>query len=97
MGGRMKVDFDALDGAAINIKNAAVEIENQLTALENKVRAALGDWKGDASGAFEIAQTSWDGAMNDMKDILNDISHTVGLSNQEYRDAEANNAKRFQV
>ena len=96
MTGNLKVGYEALDFAASDIKQAALDLEDKLTELERRMEARRADWTGAASEAFTEARLKWDGAMNDMKDVLNDIAVTVGLSNEEYQRAEAANARRFQ-
>ena len=94
--GNLKVGYEALDGAASDIKQAALDIEDKITAMEKRMQGRRDEWTGSASAAFDEARLKWDGAMNDMTDILNDIAQTVGLSNAEYQRAEAANARRFQ-
>lgn len=95
--GNLKVGYEALDGAAANIKAAALAIEDKLTQLERRMTGRMDEWTGEASTSFTEARTRWDAAMNDMKDVLNDIGLTVGLSNEEYKRAESANAKRFGI
>lgn len=95
--GNLKVGYEALDGAASDIKSAALAIEDKLTQLENRMQGRMDQWTGAASQSFTEARQRWDRAMNDMKDVLNDIGQTVGLSNEEYKRAEAANAKRFGI
>lgn len=95
MGEDIKVGYEALDGAAAYIKNRAIDIEDKLDAMERRMISRKDQWTGDASAAFDEARSQWEGAMNDMKNVLQDIGHTVGLSNEEYQAAEAANARRF--
>lgn len=97
MTGNLRVGYEALDFAASDIRQAALDIEDQLTALEQRMMGRQADWTGAASEAFTEARLKWDGAMNDMKDILQDVGVQVGLSNEEYQRAEAANARRFQA
>jgi WXG100 family type VII secretion target len=91
----IKVGYEALDGAAAEIKNKAVAIEDKLNAMEKRMEGRAEHWTGAASSAFTTSRLEWDKAMTDMKEILNEIGLTVGLSNAEYAAAEARNAKRF--
>jgi early secretory antigenic target protein ESAT-6 len=93
----LKVGYEALDGAASDIKSAALAIEDKLTQLEKRMEGRMPEWTGEASASFREARIAWDKAMNDMKDVLNDIGLTVGLSNEEYKRAESANAKRFGI
>ncbi|QIX28285.1 WXG100 family type VII secretion target [Nocardioides sp. JQ2195] len=94
-GHNIAVGYEDLDGAAATIKNRAIDIEDKLNAMERRMIARKDEWTGDASNAFDESRADWEGAMNDMKNVLNDIGHQVGLSNQEYQAAEAANARRF--
>lgn len=94
-GENIAVEYDQLDGAATIIKNRAIDIEDKLNQMEKRMLARKDEWTGDASNAFDECRADWEGAMNDMKNVLNDIGHQVGLSNQEYQAAEAANARRF--
>ncbi|WP_067437964.1 WXG100 family type VII secretion target [Nocardioides jensenii] len=95
MGENIAVGYEALDGAATQLKNRAIDIEDKLNAMERRMIARSDQWTGDASLAFNEARAAWDGAMTDMKNVLQDIGVTVGLSNQEYQATEARNARRF--
>ncbi|KQZ75946.1 WXG100 family type VII secretion target [Nocardioides sp. Root151] len=95
MGENIAVGYEALDGAAAYIKNRAIDIEEKLDAMERRMLGRADQWTGDASLAFNEARTAWDAAMNDMKEVLQDVGLTVGLSNAEYQAAEARNARRF--
>lgn len=94
--GDIKVGYEALDGAAAEIKGRAISIEDKLNSMEKRMEGRADRWTGSASLAFTDARLQWEGAMTDMKQILNDIGHTVGLSNEEYQAAETANARRFQ-
>src|SRR4051794_37978562 len=95
MGENIAVGYEALDGAAAYIKNRAIDIEDKLNAMEKRMMGRADSWTGDASAAFNEARAAWDGAMNDMKNVLQDVGLTVGLSNAEYQAAESANARRF--
>lgn len=95
MGENIAVGYEALDGAAATIKNQAINIEDKLDAMEKRMLNRKDEWTGEASNAFDEARADWEGAMADMKNVLQDIGHTVGLSNAEYQAAEAANARRF--
>lgn len=95
MGEEIAVGYEVLEGAASYIKNRAGDIEDKLDAMERRMLNRKDQWTGDASAAFDEARSAWDAAMSDMKNVLQDVGRTVGLSNAEYQAAEARNARRF--
>lgn len=95
MTGNLKIAHEALTFAATDIRHAALDIEECLAGLAHRMEGRRSEWTGTASDAFTDARMAWDRAMQDMKSILSDIAVSVGISNEEYQQAEAANAGRF--
>lgn len=95
MSGILKVSHAALDDAAGGLRSAAAGIDSTLTELEQRLQARSGEWTGSASEAFTSARLQWDAAMRDMKEVLHAIGVAVSSANDDYRAAEAANARRF--
>lgn len=95
MSGILKVSHAALDDAAGGLRSAAAGIEGSLTELEQRLQARSGEWTGSASEAFTSARLQWGAALRDMKEVLHAIGVAVASANDDYRAAEAANARRF--
>lgn len=93
--GNLKVGYEALDGMAAGILNAGVALDDKLNAMERRMEGRKAEWSGSDSNAYDTARAGWDKAMQEMLTVLGDIGKAVNLSKEEYQNAEASNAKRF--
>ncbi|MDO7868006.1 WXG100 family type VII secretion target [Nocardioides jiangxiensis] len=95
MSGMLRVGHAALDDAATGLRSGASRIEGTLDDLTRRLRSRSPEWTGAASEAFERARLRWDTAMRDMQEVLHAMGVAVAAANDEYRHAEAANARRF--
>lgn len=95
MSGMLKVGHAALDDASAGLRSAAAGIETTLDDLARRIAGRAPEWTGQASDSFEEARRRWDAAMRDMKEVLHAIGLAVASANDQYRSAEAANARRF--
>lgn len=95
MSGSLKVGHAALDDAATGLRAAAAGIETTLDDLARRLTGRAPEWTGHASDSFDEARRRWDAAMRDMKEVLHAIGLAVASANDQYRTAEAANARRF--
>jgi WXG100 family type VII secretion target len=91
----LKVGHVALDDASSDLRGAAARIEAGLDDLARRLQTRAPEWTGSASDAFADARLRWDAAMRDMKEVLHAIGTAVAAANDQYRAAEAANARRF--
>lgn len=95
MSGSLKVGHAALDDASTGLRTAAAGIETTLDDLARRLAGRAPEWTGHASDSFDEARRRWDAAMRDMKEVLHAIGLAVASANDQYRSAEAANARRF--
>lgn len=91
----LKVSYDGLDGIATQLLNTAVGVDDKLNGLETKLEGFMAEWSGEDRQAYRQAKDTWDKAMQDMLMTLQSLAKAVGLSKEEYRAAEKQNAARF--
>lgn len=91
----LRVGHAALDDAATGLHGTAAQIAAGLDDLARRLQARAPEWTGSAADSFEEARLRWDAAMRDMKEVLHAIGRAVAAANDEYRSAEAANARRF--
>ena len=85
-----QVDVLASDIAA-DAKSIAQELEN----LNSQVSALIGQWDGSAREAYRQAQRNWDGKLQEMNQILGQISQATSQIAQQYVESDARSAGRF--
>ena len=72
-------------------KSIAQELEN----LNSQVSALIGQWDGSAREAYHQAQRNWDGKLQEMNQILGQISQATSQIAQQYVESDARSAGRF--
>jgi WXG100 family type VII secretion target len=93
----LKVNHAGLDQAADDLMNIVNKIDARMTHLEQELSPLRSSWIGDAQQAYTVAKARWDGAINEMRDLLRSTSQQVTLSNAEYRAADARGARSFDI
>ena len=93
--GGMLVHHGSLDQAAEDLRRKAREIDQRLDRLEGELAPLRSDWSGRAQEAYHQAKATWDAAMEEMRQLLDDTGRTVASSNAEYAAADARGAAAF--
>jgi early secretory antigenic target protein ESAT-6 len=93
----LRVNHAGLDTAAEDLATAVKAIDDRLNRLEGELAPLRSDWTGNAQSAYQVAKAKWDGAMQDMKTLLQDTSNTVHQSNAEYKAADQRGASSFDI
>jgi 6 kDa early secretory antigenic target len=93
----LRVNHAGLDTAAEDLGRAVKQIDDRLNRLESELAPLRSDWTGNAQQAYEVAKAKWDGAMQDMRNLLQDTSSTVHQSNAEYKAADQRGAASFDI
>jgi early secretory antigenic target protein ESAT-6 len=93
----LRVNHAGLDTAAEDLATAVKSIDDRLNRLESELAPLRSDWTGNAQNAYEVAKAKWDGAMQDMRNLLQDTSNTVHQSNAEYKAADQRGAASFDI
>jgi early secretory antigenic target protein ESAT-6 len=65
--------------------------------LEEELDPLRASWIGEAQQAYAVAKARWDGAVDEMRDLLRSTSQQVTRSDAEYRAADARGARSFDV
>jgi 6 kDa early secretory antigenic target len=93
----LKVNHAGLDQAADDLMSIVNRIDARMNHLEQELNPLRSNWIGDAQQAYTVAKARWDGAINEMKDLLHSTSQQVTQSNAEYRAADARGARSFDI
>jgi 6 kDa early secretory antigenic target len=93
----LKVNHAGLDQAADDLMSIVNRIDARMNNLEQELNPLRTSWIGDAQQAYAVAKARWDGAINEMKDLLHTTSQQVTRSNAEYRAADARGARSFDI
>jgi WXG100 family type VII secretion target len=93
--GLLRVNFNALADAGLDIAGAVSQLDTKLAELEADAKPLVETWEGQAKEAYYLRQRKWTDAATDLKIILSDIQNAVDKSAQEYATTESNAEKRF--
>ncbi|WP_134767913.1 WXG100 family type VII secretion target [Nocardioides sp. 1609] len=92
----IRVNHGALDQASADMYKTVQDIDERLNRLESELEPLRSQWGGDAQVAYAHAKRTWDDAILQMRNLLDDSQRTVFQSNQDYKDADKRGAAMFQ-
>lgn len=93
----LRVDHAGLDAAAQDLHTAVKEIDDRMDRLEGELAPLRSDWTGRAQTSYHSAKARWDGALQEMRALLDETSRTVHQSNAEYQAADRRGAAAFEI
>ncbi|MER7164570.1 WXG100 family type VII secretion target [Micromonospora sp. NPDC000207] len=94
--GVLVVNFAALQQAGADIQRALNTLESQLGQLERDAAPLVATWAGDAQQAYQVRQSRWRTASQDLQAMLRDIKIAVDDSATDYLNTEKRNVNLFQ-
>ncbi|WP_434742550.1 WXG100 family type VII secretion target [Micromonospora sp. SH-82] len=94
--GVLVVNFAALQQAGADIQRALNTLESQLGQLERDAAPLVATWAGDAQQAYQVRQSRWRTASQDLQAMLRDIKIAVDDSAADYLNTEKRNVNLFQ-
>ncbi|MGQ0631840.1 MAG: WXG100 family type VII secretion target [Sporichthyaceae bacterium] len=95
MAGDFKVNFGALDTAAMDIQGAGKNLAARLQQLDQSLAPLRSDWTGAASESYAQSKAKWTRSIEEMQILLSDIGRAVQASGGGYNDAEKRNSGLF--
>jgi WXG100 family type VII secretion target len=93
----LRVNHAGLDTAAEDMYRTVKDIDDRLNRLEQELAPLRSDWSGNAQQAYTVAKSKWDGAIQEMRNLLDETSKTVTQSNAEYKAADQRGAASFDI
>ncbi|GAA2618339.1 WXG100 family type VII secretion target [Paractinoplanes durhamensis] len=93
--GMLLVNFASLQNASADISSAISKLQSSLTQLESDGKRLTSTWGGDAQQAYEVRQTKWQNASQDLQQILTNIKKAVDESAEDYINTEKQATQRF--
>ena len=93
----LRVNHAGLDTAAEDMYRTVKDIDDRLNRLEQELAPLRSDWTGNAQQAYTTAKAKWDGAIQEMRNLLDETSKTVYQSNADYKAADARGAASFDI
>jgi WXG100 family type VII secretion target len=91
----LRVDHAGLDRTADDLRGIVARIDARMQVLADELEPLRSQWVGDAQHAYTVAKTHWDGAIQEMQDLLRLAAEQVARSNAEYRAADLRGARSF--
>lgn len=92
----LRVNHGELEAAAQNMYATVQKLDESLNNLEKDIANDVAAWSGQQQEAYRVSKASWDWAMQEMKDLLDESHKTVYSSNAEYMAADKRGAGRFE-
>lgn len=93
----LRVNHASLDKAAEDLSDGVKKIDDRMSRLESELAPLNSDWSGQAQASYVTAKATWDWALQEMRDLLDQTSKTVYQSNAEYRAADMRGASSFEI
>ena len=93
----LRVHHAGLETAAEDLRRTVNDIDGRLDRLEHELAPLRSEWAGHAQQAYAAAKTRWDGAIQDMRDLLDETGRSVQQSNAEYQAADQRGAASFDI
>jgi WXG100 family type VII secretion target len=93
----LKVNHTGLDQTADDLMRIVDAIGGRMQQLDGELGPLRADWIGDAQQAYTVAKQRWDGAIDEMRDLLHATSQQVVRANDEYRAADVRGARSFDL
>lgn len=92
----LRVQHSALDQAAADMHQTVKDIDDRINRLESELEPLRSQWAGHAQAAYTRAKATWDRAILEMRDLLDESHRTVYESNAEYQAVDRRGAARFE-
>lgn len=92
----IQVQYESLNTAAQDIRNAANKIKRQLDDLEREVKRVAATWEGEAKEAYQARQAVWDREAAQLQTHLLDIANKVAAASDGYRATDSRQARNYQ-
>lgn len=86
---------EQVDVLSADIANDAKGIAQELDNLDTQVKSLIEQWDGTAREAYHQAQRDWNGKLQEMNQILGQISQATSQIAQQYVESDARSAGRF--
>ena len=93
----VKVEFGAVDTAAVDIKNGATQLRTILEDMKSQLAAHSANWAGSASESYRDMQLRWDNNLTDLEQLLNALGDTTRTSGEDFQERERRNAAMWQA
>ena len=86
---------EQVDVLSADIANDAKGIAQELDNLDTQVKSLIEQWDGAVREAYHQAQRDWNGKLQEMNQILRQISQATSQIAQQYVESDARSAGRF--
>ena len=86
---------EQVDVLSADIANDAKGIAQELDNLDTQVKSLIEQWNGAVREAYHQAQRDWNGKLQEMNQILGQISQATSQIAQQYVESDARSAGRF--
>jgi early secretory antigenic target protein ESAT-6 len=93
----IRVQHAVLDQAAADMHQTVKDIDGRMDRLERELEPLRSGWSGHAQQTYVAAKAKWDGALREMRDLLDESQRTVYQSNAEYAAADRRGAAAFEI
>lgn len=93
--GGLRVHHAGLQAAADDLRQAVARIDERLDRLEGELAPLRSDWSGQAQQAYLAARATWDTALSEMRDLLEQTGRSVQQADADYRAADLRGAAGF--
>jgi WXG100 family type VII secretion target len=89
------VNFGALAQASGDISKAISALQTNLDQVERDAAPLVSTWVGSAQEQYQVRQTKWRSAAQDLTQILQNIKGALDHSLEDYTSTEKQATQRF--
>ncbi|MER5936921.1 WXG100 family type VII secretion target [Streptomyces sp. NPDC001928] len=94
--GHIFVDFASTANAVQELDMQTNQINNWLQQLDQELQVLKESWIGDDREVYDEKQTSWNRAVDRMREILKNNAHVLEDVREAYNQNQKNSALRWQ-
>jgi early secretory antigenic target protein ESAT-6 len=94
--GMLLVNFGALGQGSADISKAISKMRGSLDECEQAAAPLVHTWVGSAQESYQVRQSQWRKAADDLTQILTNIKSALDQSLEDYTSTEKQAAQRFQ-
>lgn len=85
----IEADPESISTVSDEIAAASSAMDGELQSLTNELDYLMTQWTGEASSAYQTAQTDWNSSMLSMHAVLNEITGLLATISTRYATTES--------
>lgn len=93
----IKVNSGGLQGLVSQMQTGVNELRGMLADMDSRLGPLRENWEGSAKDSYQVAQRQWNTQIDEMNQLLQEVSAAVQTSNENYMAGETRNKQSWGV